>query len=349
MKIREEVQTLKPYYIEELQVKIKLDANESPYELPQEEKEELIKQLTAISLNRYPDPQGKTLKELLAKKEKIVPEQIILGNGSDEIINMILMIFKEGAKVMFPAPGFAMYAISSKILGKTLLPYALKEPYYEVDEELFFQILTENEPELVFIANPNNPTGNLFPPETLEKALEQFKDTIFVSDEAYFPYSQQTMIDKLSKYKNLLIMRSLSKIGFASIRLGYLMGDKTVIQAINKVRLPYNINTLTQKIAEYITKKNDLITQWISDTIEERERLYKTLTALNIFTLPSKGNFITFKIEKSGFYNYLLENGIIVKDLSQSFGMKNFYRVTVGKKEENDYFIKLLNKFIEGC
>ncbi len=347
MRIREEVKSLKPYFIDEKEVKFKLDANESPFDLSEEDKGELLKELALIKTNRYPDPALKALRALVAKETGVSPEDIIFGNGSDEIIYMLLMCLNEGAKVMLPEPGFAMYGIGAAILGKQPIVYKLKEPMFDVDEETFLTQLAVEKPDLVFVANPNNPTGNLFPEELLLKAMREHSDVIFVSDEAYFDYAGFSMLPQVATFKNLLVMRSFSKIGFAGIRLGYLLGSKELLDFIGRVRLPYNINSYTQKIAEFYFKRNDLVKKQISGIIEERERISGILKTLNVFTLPSRANFITFKIEKSGFYDYLLDHGVLIKDLSRSFGMKGFYRVTVGKKEENDYFLKLLKNFIE--
>lgn len=349
MRIREEVKSLKPYFIDEKQVKFKLDANESPFDLSETDKTELLNDLLTISTNRYPDPSAKNLKALVAKEVGLTPEQIVFGNGSDEIIYMLFMCLNNDAKIMFPEPGFAMYGIGAKIFGKKLLPYHLRKPFYEVDREAFADLLNSEDPDLVFVANPNNPTGNLFPEELLLDVMKKHRDIIFVSDEAYFNYAETSMISHLSNHPNLLVMRSFSKIGFASIRLGYLLGTGELIEAVSKVRLPYNINSYSQKIAEFFFRRNDLVKKQISDIIEERERIFSILKSLNVFTLPAKANFVTFKIEKSGFYNFLLDNGVLIKDLSHSFGMKNFYRLTIGKREENDFFLKLLTNFIEGA
>lgn len=349
MRIREEVLSLKPYFIDEKQVKFKLDANESPFDLSEEDKKALLDELATIPTNRYPDPSIKIIKNLIAEREGVSNNEIVFGNGSDELIYMLLMCLKDRAKVMFPQPGFAMYSIGAKIFGKQLIPYNLVPPYYTVNEEEFLNLLSTENPDLVFVANPNNPTGNIFPPDLLVETMKAHEDTIFVSDEAYYDYAQSSMISKLCNHKNLLVMRSFSKIGFASIRLGYLLGKEPLIEAVSKVRLPYNINSYTQKVAEFFLKRNDLVKKQISDIINERERIFNVLTGFNIFTLPSKANFLTFKVEKSGFYNFLLDNGVLIKDLFHSFGMKNFYRMTIGRNEENSFFIKLLTNFIEGA
>lgn len=345
MRLKEEIKSLKPYFIDEKTVRFKLDANESPYDLPSEIKEGLLSCLKEINLNRYPDPSCKTIRKLIAQKEGVEENQIIFGNGSDELIYMLLLCLKNSALITFPEPGFSMYSISGKIFGKELMPYRLVEPFFTVDES-FFDLVMEKEPYLCFLGNPNNPTGNCFPDELLFKYLEN-ENIIFVSDEAYSDFSGKSLVGKIKKYKNLLVMKTFSKIGFASIRLGYLIGNRDLIKEIEKVRLPYNINSFTQKIAEFYLKNSELIESYISDIINERNRVYEELKSRGFFVLPSSANFITFKIEKNGFYDYLVNNGVLIKDLYPSFGMKNYYRFTVGKKEENDFFIKLLLNFME--
>ncbi len=345
MRIREEIKNLKPYFIDEKKVRFKLDANESPYDLPEELKNELLLLLKDISVNRYPDPSCKTLRKLIAQREGVEEDQIVFGNGSDELIYLILFCLKNGALISYPEPGFSMYAISGKIFGKELLPYKLSETDFNVNEESFEYVM-DKEPHLCFIANPNNPTGNCFPDELLFKHLGN-ENIIFVSDEAYSPFNGKSLVNKVSSNKNLLVMKTLSKIGFASIRLGYLIGHRELIREIEKVRLPYNINSFSQKIAEFYFKNINLVESYISAIINERERVYLELKSRGIHTLPSSANFITFRVEKNGFYEFLIDNGVLIKDLYPSFGMKNFYRFTIGKKEENDFFIKLLLRFME--
>lgn len=345
MRIKDDIKNLKPYFIDEKSVRFKLDANESPYDLPEELKEELLISLKNINLNRYPDPSCKTLRKLIAKKEGVEEGQVIFGNGSDELIYLLLICLKNGALITYPDPGFSMYSIAGKIFGKELLPYKLSEYDFSIDEN-YFELVMMKEPHLCFIANPNNPTGNCFPDEILFKYLDN-ENIIFVSDEAYSDFSGKSLVKNVNKHKNLLVMKTFSKIGFASIRLGYLIGHRELIKEIEKVRLPYNINSFTQKIAEFCLKNNDLVLRYISDIIKERERVYNELKSRGIWVLPSTANFITFKVEKNGFYEYLINNGVLVKDLYPSFGMKNYFRFTIGKKDENDFFIKLLLSFME--
>ncbi|MCX7991384.1 MAG: histidinol-phosphate transaminase [Proteobacteria bacterium] len=345
MRIKEEIKNIKPYFIDEKSVRFKLDANESPYDLPDDIKEEMLSVLKDININRYPDPSCKSLRKLISKMEEVEENQIIFGNGSDELIYLLLMCIREGALVTYPEPGFSMYSLSGKIFGKELIPYKLSEIDFSVDADSFDKVMNR-EPYLCFIANPNNPTGNCFPDDILIKYLDN-ENTIFVSDEAYSAFSGHSLVKMVKTHKNLLIMKTLSKIGFASIRLGYLIGNRELIKEIEKVRLPYNINSFSQKIAEFYFKNIDLVNRYVSDIIKERERIYKELKSRGVFTLPSLANFITFKVEKNGFYDYLVNNGVLIKDLFPSFGMKNYYRFTIGKKEENDFFMKLLLKFME--
>ncbi len=345
MRIKKDIKELTPYFIDEKPVRFKLDANESPYDLENTDKDRLLAFLGDINLNRYPDPNCKTLRRLVAQKENVEENQIVFGNGSDELLYLLMMCLEEKAVISFPMPGFSMYAISGKIFGKEQLSYELSEPYYSINEESFDTVM-RREPHLCYIANPNNPTGNCFPDEILEKYLGN-ENIIFVSDEAYADFSGKSFKSKLKDFKNLLIMKTFSKIGFASIRLGYLIGNRELISHIEKVRLPYNINSFTQKVAEFYLKNNDLVEQHISDIINERKRVSLELTALGVYQLPSNANFITFKIEKNGFYDFLINNGILVKDLYPSFKMKHYFRFTIGRREENDYFIKILRQFVE--
>lgn len=345
MKIKDSVKKLKPYFVDEKEVPYRLDANESPYDLPESLKDNILRELAHIELNRYPDASLKILRKLVAKKEGVSEDNIIFGNGSDEFIYMLNMCLKRRSKVSYPKPGFAMYEIVSSIFEMELKPFNLTEPFFCVNEEELEKILKEGV-DLIFLGNPNNPTGNLFPKNFLDRILA-LKDTIVVSDEAYFDYAGETLLPLIKNHKNLLIMRSFSKIGFASIRLGYMVGHANLIGLIEKVRSPYNINSFTQLIATYCFKHKDVFDNYIKSIVNERERVFKELKSMGIFVLPSKANFLTFKIDKEGFYDFLLENGVKIKDLSRSFGMKNFYRLTIGKDKENDIVLQLIKTFFE--
>lgn len=344
MKFKKILDEFKPYFVEERQVEIRLDANESPYDLPENLKKELTDELSKIDINRYPDSYMRDLRNKVASKEGVPEDCIIFGNGSDEFIYMLYMCLEKGAKVAFPEPGFSMYRIVGKIFEMNLIPYKLKEEDYSIDKKGLEKVLN-NGIDLIFLGNPNNPTGNTFPREYLEMVLSN-KKTLVVSDEAYFNYSKETFLDFIRHYDNLLIMRSFSKVGFASIRLGYMLGRSELISKINMVRSPYNINSFSQKIALFYYKYEAFFKNKIEEVIFERERLFKFFKENNIFVIPSQANFLTIKIEKPGFYEFLLGKGIRIKDLSQSFNMKNYFRVTIGTKTENNLFMSAVKEFL---
>ncbi len=344
MKFKNALSQFKPYFVEDKVVPIRLDANESPYDITPEMKDELLEELKKIEVNRYPDSQTKTLKRIISERNGISPDSIIFGNGSDEFIYMLYMCLEKGSKVAFPEPGFSMYKIVGKIFEMELMPYILLEPEYVVDRRQLEDILKMGI-DLIFLGNPNNPTGGIFPEAYVEMVLS-YRDTIVVSDEAYFNYSKNTLVGLVNKYKNLLIMRSFSKVGFAGIRLGYMIGNKDIISKLNMVRSPYNINSFTQTVGEFYFRYESFFEQLVDNIITERERVYKILKDNNVFVIPSKANFLTFRVEKEGLYEYLLSRGIKIKDLSHSFNMRNYYRVTIGRDKENEDFIRHLLTFI---
>ena len=344
MKIKKILSNFKPYFVEDKPVLIRLDANESPYDLPANFKEELIQELSKIEINRYPDAFIRDLRKKISDKEGVSEDSIIFGNGSDEFIYMLYTALEKGAKVAYPEPGFSMYRIVGSIFEMRLIPYYLNKLDYSVDKKNLENVLKE-EIDLIFLGNPNNPTGNIFPEEYLEMVLSN-KNTIVVSDEAYYSYSKKTFMKYLENYDNLLVMRSFSKVGFASIRLGYMMGNSRLINKLNMIRSPYNINSFTQKIALLYFKHENFFKSKIEEIIYERERLFKFFNNNNIFSIPSESNFITFRIDVPGFYQYLLDRGIRIKDLSHSFNMTNYYRVTVGTELENDSFMESVKDFL---
>lgn len=339
---RKNIQSLKAYMAKEIPCRVKLDANESPY-CPATIESIFSRKDIFSSLNRYPDPEAKELKKAIAQDLKISPENILLGNGSDEIINYLITTF--GGPVLYPVPTFVMYGIASQALGESHIEIPLDKDF-DLDIERMLESIKNNKPKLILLSSPNNPTGNCFSVEKMLKIIEASKNIVIV-DEAYQPYSSKNFLPLLKDYHNLAILRTLSKTGLAAIRTGFLIGHKDLIKEVNKTRLPYNINSISQAIAIEGIKNKKIINTHIKSILKERKRLFKELSNIKgIQPFPSEANFILFKVsDADSVYQKLIELGVLVRNISNA--IKNALRVTVGIPDENDFFIESIKKALD--
>ncbi|MFN3480194.1 MAG: histidinol-phosphate transaminase [Thermodesulfovibrionales bacterium] len=336
--IKPAIRALKPYEAKEISCSVKLDANESPYGF-----EDYIKNLKDIKTNRYPDPEARELRKVVAKRWGISLDNLLHGNGSDELIHYIVTTF--GGPVLYPVPTFSMYGIISKTLGEKTIEVPLTEEF-DIDLSMTFRGIKEKKPRLIFLSSPNNPTGNCFSSEAILRIIEDSKAMVVV-DEAYQPFaSKKGFLPLLKDYRNLLIMRTLSKIGLAALRVGFLIGSPEIIREINKVRLPFNVNSYSQAIAIRILKEKGLIDGAIKKIVSERERLYSALSKIKgIKPYPSEANFILFSVNyPDKVYRALLKKGILIRNLDSQ--VKGCLRVTIGTERENSLFLEEIKKVI---
>ena len=329
-------------------LRAKLDANESPFalggSLREELAAELAKALADIELHRYPDPEARELRRLLAQELGVAANQVLAANGSDEAIQMLLMaVAGPGVAVAAPVPTFVMYELGARVLGLRFLGVPLDEDF-NLDGERFCEAVRAERPRLVFLAWPNNPTSRLYEPEVVEVILQECTGLVVV-DEAYTHYAGRTFLPKLAQYPNLVILRTLSKIGMAGIRLGMLVAKAAVVEEVNKVRLPYNVNSLTQAAAQVVLRHPDLVQRQAAAIVQERNRLQAALRELpGVTAYPSHANFILIRTTRPGdeVFRGLLERGILVRNFSRAPYLANCLRVTVGTPEENDAFLSAL-------
>jgi histidinol-phosphate aminotransferase len=337
---RPNIRSLRPYEAKEIPCKVKLDANESPYTINIAPDKKILRRL-----NRYPDPEAKELKKAISKNLKINTDNILPGNGSDELIYYLITTF--GGPVLYPVPTFSMYGIISQALGEKNIGIPLNKDF-DLDIDKMLAAIKKYSPRLIFLSSPNNPTGNCFSAESILKIIEASKGIVIV-DEAYQPFSSDRgFLPLLKDYKNLAILRTLSKIGFASLRVGFLIADAGLINEVNKVRLPFNLNALSQAMALEAFKNKNIIESQIKNITSERERLFEELSSIKDITpYPSEANFILFKTKNTDVvFQKLIKNGVLVRNLSSA--VKDSLRVTVGTPEENNFFIKALRKSIGG-
>ncbi len=344
--VRDKVKGLKAYQVENLDEGIKLHANENPYPPSPELLKKIFQRLDELELNRYPDPDCRNLKQAIANKTGAIPEQIIIGNGSDELIQYLMQVLcDEGDTIAFPDPTFAMYGITAQCLGLTPVSFPLNDNW-DFEAKTALEILAKNKTRLVFISYPNNPTGNCFSEQEIQKLIEQF-DGIVVLDEAYHDFAGKSFLKEMDKHNNLVVLRSLSKIGLAGLRIGYGIFPSVLAEQVNKVRLPYNSNSLSQWVATELLNDFAHVQNQIHSIVEERSRLMDELSKLsNIIAYPSNSNFILFQATNGGekLFNELKKSGTLLRNLNAHPRLKNCLRVTIGTKQENDQFLDQLRK-----
>jgi histidinol-phosphate aminotransferase len=329
---------------------IKLDAMENPYHLPKEMTRKWLKSLKNCELNRYPDPCAKKLTSILRQVSSIPStSSVLLGNGSDEIIQILLMALPANANVLAPDPSFVMYRQISLSLGLNYHATPLNEDF-SLNLEKMLTTITTYQPAIIFLAYPNNPTGNLFNRLDIEKIIE-ISTGLVVLDEAYAAFADASFINALERYENLLVMRTLSKLGLAGLRLGFIMGDPSIIQALDKIRLPYNINVLTQETAYFALTHYATFQQQTQEICQQRQFVLTQLSAFNTLKVyPSSANFIIFRTQKNratAIFDALKTQGILIKNLSPQGGLlKDCLRVTIGTKNENQLFLASMRQIL---
>lgn len=332
--VKPNILSLRAYHAEEIPCRIKLDANESPYGR---------RVLKTVKTNKYPDPEAKELRNLVARELGVRPDSVLHGNGSDEIIYNMIMTF--GGPVMYPLPTFSMYGIISQALGEKKIEIPL-DADFDLDEKKMLASIKKYSPKLVFLSSPNNPTGNSFSPEKITTILKRSKGLVVV-DEAYQQFSdRKSFLPLLKKHRNLVVLRTLSKIGLAGLRVGFMAADSMITDEVNKVRLPFNLNSLSQKVAIDSLKNKKQMQESIRLIISERERLFREMAKLDsIEPYPSDANFILFRAENAEkLYKGLLKRGILIRNMTGA--VKDCLRVTVGTQKENSAFLKTLKALL---
>ena len=340
--IRDNIKTLKPYSSARHEftgkASVFLDANENPYGSPLPDK-----------FNRYPDPLQWQLKFQIAGIKGVPAENIFIGNGSDEVIDLAFRIFCTPAKdnVIICPPTYGMYEVSGNINDVEIKKINLTNDF-QLDVEGVMNAIDTNT-KLIFICSPNNPTGNNMRHEDIEIILNNFSGIVII-DEAYINYSKQkTFIQELTEYPNLVVMQTLSKAwGLAALRLGLCYASMDIIDLFNKVKPPYNINDASQLLALEALQNADLVNEWITASVQQKEVVIKELSAFNFVEkiYPSDANFFLMKVkDASKLYDYLVENEIVVRNRSRDPGCENCLRITIGTPEENQQLLHLLKNY----
>ncbi|MCU6500774.1 histidinol-phosphate transaminase [Rugamonas sp. A1-17] len=344
--IRSDVRAIHGYHVADASGYIKLDAMENPYHLPHHLREELANRLVDVTLNRYPVASYATIKERVRAKLGVpAGYDVMLGNGSDELISILCTgcaLQDRRAVVLAPTPSFVMYQRSAQFAGMDYVGVPLKADL-TLDLPAMLAAIAQHKPSLVFLSYPNNPTGNLFAADDIVaiiKALDGFG--LAVVDEAYEPFAQQTFMHRLPEFDNLVVMRTVSKLGLAGIRLGYMSAAPQLLAEFDKVRPPYNINVLTQAAAEFALDHVEVLNQQATDLRAARADLMAALAALpGVQVFPSAANFILIRVPNSDdAYAKLLSRKVLIKNVGKMHDvLANCLRITVSTPEENSAFL----------
>ncbi|BAS67201.1 histidinol-phosphate transaminase [Bathymodiolus septemdierum thioautotrophic gill symbiont] len=344
--LRVDIKDINAYHVPPSKDMVKLDAMESPFPLADDLIGQYLAYLADADLNRYPNPNAlelqQTLRELMA-----IPEEfgVLLGNGSDELIQLLALACETGDTVLSVEPSFVMYDMISKFTRLNYQGVDLTEDF-EIDLPAMLSAIETQQPKLIFIAYPNNPTGNSFDRVTIEKIITS-TNAMVVLDEAYYAYADDSFLADIAKYPNLVLLRTVSKIGFAGLRLGLLIGAKDTVEQLDKLRLPYNINILTQVSANFLLSEREDIDANAKTILEERTKLSSTLTEISALKVyPSQANFILFKAPKANeLFENLKQNGVLIKNLANAKKLNDCLRVTVGSSEQNQQFMRIVEEF----
>lgn len=348
-KYRAGLVTLPTYTVEEKEWAVKLDANESPVNLPPLVQEKVISKLSFLAFNRYPEMGMIGLREQIAREFNLMIDNVIIGSGSSEILLALCQALGGAANsIVYPTPSFSMYGIYVKMADSKAVPVPLNEDF-SLDRDKIIAAAQASKASLIMLCNPNNPTGNVMPPEDIEYILEKADCPVAV-DEAYYEFYGQSAAGMLGKYKNLIITRTFSKAyGLASARVGYMLASAELIAAVGKVMMPYHVNALSLAAAEVVYQMRDEFSAGIELAIAERNRVAEALQAIaGITVYPSEANFILIKTCCSKALNaYLADKGIGIRDFGSSAELADCLRISIGTPVENDILIKGVKDYLE--
>ncbi|MFA5370933.1 MAG: histidinol-phosphate transaminase [Sideroxydans sp.] len=347
--IRPEIRALNAYHVPPASGMVKLDAMENPYLLPQALRDQIARSVADAEINRYPDPGAQQLKAGIRKVVDLPHGMdILLGNGSDEIIQLLaLAVAQPGAVLLSVEPSFVMYKMIAAFTGMQYVGVPLREDF-SLDLDVMLESIQREQPALIFLAYPNNPTGNLFDAAAVRRIIEAAPGLV-VLDEAYYAFASDSFIPQLAHYDNLLVMRTFSKLGMAGLRLGFVAGSAVWLSQLEKLRLPYNVGVLPQLVATQLLAHHDVLLAQAENIKQERTRLWAALRALRGVTVyPGEANFILFRVAAATLvFEGLKQRGVLIKNLNGGHpALLDCLRVTVGTPVENEKFIAVLQDTI---
>jgi histidinol-phosphate aminotransferase len=346
--IRKSIQELKEYSVPQDKYEVKLNQNESPYDVPEDLKKEILKKFMVVDWNRYPSRTAIPLVEAISVYTNFPKKGIVAANASNEVLQSVFQaICDKGDKITAISPGFAIYPYLSKIMDLNLAEVPLLEDFsFDVTS-----IIKEGKnAKMVILALPNNPTGTTISLEEIEEIAKSING-VFVVDEAYYEFSEKTAVSLLDKYDNIIIIRTLSKaFGLAGVRLGYLLTNEEIAGEVQKAKLPFSVSIFGQIAGEVLLKKNEYIKDIVKKILSEKEKVFSELKEIPaIEPIPSHTNFILFKTEKisgKALFEEMYRRGVLLRFFDTP-RLKNTLRVTIGKPDQNKVFVKTLKKVLK--
>jgi histidinol-phosphate aminotransferase len=347
--LRQEVLDLHAYLVPDSSGYIKLDAMENPYPVPPALRGEIAEAVATAAINRYPDPGAASLKDKICDVTGLPQDmEILLGNGSDELIQLLaLALNKPGATLLSVEPSFVMYKMIAIFTGMRYVGVPLVADF-SLDLPATLAAIQREQPALVFLAYPNNPTGNLFSAEAVAQIIAASPGLVVI-DEAYYAFTDASFIPQLERYPNLLVMRTFSKLGMAGLRLGFLAGSAAWLGQLEKLRLPYNVGVLPQLVVEKLLAHHEVLLQQAEQIKRDRAKLFQQLNEIAaVKVYPSEANFLLFRVANAGaIFTGLKQRGVLIKNLHGGHPMlKDCLRVTVGTPDENAKFMTALQETI---
>ncbi len=333
---KESIRSLEPYVTNPTVCSVKLDANEGYKELYLD----LLKKLgqSDLTLNYYPDDSYSELKKAINDYVGYEPKNITVGNGSSELLDLCVKTFVDKDETILSLdPTFSMYSIYAQVFSAKYVG-AKAEQDFKLNVDSIIEEIKENNPKLVILCNPNNPTGQVLTKEEVRKIVKS-TDALIALDEAYMEFSDESLIDEVMDYENLLIVKTVSKaFSLAGIRMGYIVANEEIITSIEKVRAPYNLNSLSTYISTEALKEKERMFDYVNKVKEQRELIYDTLVELGVKTYKSGANFVFFKSDIEDLQNKLVQKDVLIRKFSGK--LDGYYRVSVGTKEQNAQFLE---------
>ncbi|MBK5251319.1 MAG: histidinol-phosphate transaminase [Peptostreptococcaceae bacterium] len=334
---KESIKGMKAYLVDNSKYDIKIDANESNTNIFQEIMPEIWGNVMKEDINRYPDSEASELRKAISGFIGVPPEKILCGNGSDELIKMIVDGFvNPGEVVLSHSPTFGMYGVSTRVSGGTYAEIETDE-VFNIDIDALIAKARELKPKLIFLCNPNNPTGNILEKSQVRRVLRE-TESILVLDEAYIEFAGESMVDEIGDWENLVIMRTLSKaFGLAGLRLGYIIADGPIMEVMRAIKPPYNLNRISQRLATEVLVHASYINKNIEAMKDERERMLGELAKIDeLKVFPTKSNFILLRTaEAEKLDKAFKDESILVRKYSGG-RLENCLRISIGSQSENE-------------
>ena len=333
---KESIRSLEPYVTNPTVCSVKLDANEGDKDLYLD----LLKKLgeSDLTLNYYPDDSYSELKKEINNYVGYEPKNITVGNGSSELLDLCVKTFVDKDETILSLdPTFSMYSIYAQVFSAKYIG-AKAEEDFKLDVDSIIKDIKENNPKLVILCNPNNPTGSVLTKEEVRKIVKS-TDALIALDEAYMEFSDESLIDEVMDYDNLLIVKTVSKaFSLAGIRMGYIVANEEIITSIEKVRAPYNLNSLSTYVATEALRQKERMFDYVKKIKEEREKIYKALVDLGVKAYLSGANFVFFKSDIEDLQKKLVDKDVLIRKFSGK--LDGYYRVSIGTKEQNEKFLE---------